>query len=116
MQRAQLHFVLDHNFPYLAVYGLDWPPYLRLSALKDVAPHLVEQSSDWRILLGLAADDGVDGYITNDARMLGLVEEMVVLAQTRLTFVVTVGAGHTPLRASGGPRSRARPDHTCDAG
>jgi hypothetical protein len=101
MQRAGLHFVLDHNFPYQVVHGLDWPPYIRLSGLKDIAPQLVEEPDDWRILLALAADSGIDGYITNDGEMLNLVEEMAVLTRTQLTLVVTASSGHTPMRASG---------------
>lgn len=101
MQRAALHFVLDHNFPYQVVHGLDWPPYLRISGLKDVFPQLVEESDDWRILLALATNGSIDGYITNDSAMLDLTEEMAVLTQTQLTLVVTASSGHTPMRASG---------------
>lgn len=101
MQRFPLHFVLDHNFPYQVVHGLAWPPYLRLSALKDVAPHLVDQQDDWRILLALAERGDVDGYIANDTDLLDGVEELVALTRTQLTVVVTAGVGHNPLRASG---------------
>jgi hypothetical protein len=101
VQQPQLHFVLDHNFPYQVVHGLDWPPYLRLSALKDVAPDLIDEPEDWRILLALAAMGDVDGYITNDDTMLATAEEMVALTRTRLALVVTTGVGHNPLRASG---------------
>jgi len=125
--------VLDHNFPYQVVHGLDWPPYLRLSALtaacqildpvvsswscgpkggaggidtqekrcKDVAPHLVDEPDDWRILLALAVRGDVDGYITNDDTMLSTAAEMVALTRTRLALVMTAGVGHNPLRASG---------------
>jgi hypothetical protein len=101
VQQPQLHFVLDHNFPYQVVHGLDWPPYLRLSALKDVAPDLIDEPEDWRILLALSAMGDVDGYITNDDTMLATAEEMVALTRTRLALVVTTGVGHNPLRASG---------------
>ncbi len=101
MQPSPLHFVLDHNFPYQVVHGLDWPPSLRLSGLKDIAPHLADEPDDWRILIGLATRGDVDGFITNDDDMLELPEEMVALSRTRLTLVVTAGVGHNPLRASG---------------
>jgi len=101
VQRPPLQFVLDHNFPYQVVYGLDWPPYLRLTGLKDIAPQLVDEPDDWRILLQLAARGDVDGYITNDAAMLELPEEMVALSRTMLTLVVTMGVGHNPVRATG---------------
>lgn len=101
IERSQLHFVLDHNVPYQVVRGIDWPPYLRLSGLKDAAPHLIDEPDDWRILLALAELGGVDGYITNDGKMLDLAEEMAALMRTRLTLVVTLGSGHAPLRASG---------------
>ena len=99
MQSPSVHFVLDHNFPYQVVHGLDWPPYLRLSALKDVAPQLVDEPDDWRIVLAAMGD--VDGYITNGSDLLDGVEEIVALTQTRLALVVTAGVGHNPLRASG---------------
>jgi hypothetical protein len=101
VQQPPVHFVLDHNFPYQVVNGLDWPPYIHLSALKDIAPNLVEEPDDWRILLALAAMDDVHGYITNDAAMLDSAEEVVALTRTRLALVVTSGVGHNPLRASG---------------
>jgi hypothetical protein len=101
VQQSPLQFVLDHNFPYQVVHGLDWPPYLRLRGLKDVAPDLIDEPDDWRILLQLATRGDVDGYITNDAAMLELPEEMVALTRTRLTLVVTVGVGHNPVRATG---------------
>lgn len=101
MQQPPVHFILDHNFPYQVVNGLDWPPYIRVSALKDIAPHLVEEPDDWRILLALAVMDGIDGYISNDTAMLDGIEEMVALTRTRLALVVTAGVGHNPLRASG---------------
>jgi hypothetical protein len=83
------------------VHGLDWPPYLRLSALKDFAPRLVDEPDDWRILLALAAMGDVDGYITNDPDLLDGTEELVALTRTRLALVMTAGVGHNPLRASG---------------
>ena len=101
MQQPPLHFVLDHNFPYQVVHGLDWPPYLHLSALKDVAPHLIDEPDDWRVLLALAAMGDIDGYITNDPDLLDGAEELVALTRTRLTLVMTAGVGHNPLRASG---------------
>ena len=101
VHQPPLHFVLDHNCPYQVVYGLDWPPYLRLSAAKDVAPCLVDEPDDWRILLALAARGDVDGYITNDPDLLDGAEELVALTRTRLALVMTAGVGHNPLRASG---------------
>ena len=101
MQQRSLHFVLDPNFPYQVVHGLDWPPYLRLSALKDVAPHLIDVPDDWRILLALAGLGAVDGYITNDPDLLDGVEELVALTRTPLALVMTDGVGHNPLRGSG---------------
>jgi hypothetical protein len=101
VQSPPLHFVLDHNFPYQVVHGLDWPPYLRLSALKDVAPDLIDEPDDWRILLALSAMGDIDGYITNDPDLLNGAEELVALTRTHLALVMTAGVGHNPLRASG---------------
>ena len=43
----------------------------------------------------------MDGFITNDANILHLAREMVVLSQTRLALVVAAGVDHDPIRATG---------------
>lgn len=42
-----------------------------------------------------------DGLVTNDDKLLALPKEMTVLSQTRLTLVVAVGEGHSPIRSVG---------------
>ena len=41
------------------------------------------------------------GFITNDAGVLELAREMIVLSHTRLVLIVNVGVGHDPIRATG---------------
>jgi hypothetical protein len=94
------HFVLDQNFPVQAT-GLAWPPDLRISRLSSIEPDLVAGHDDWEILLRLDRLDDVDGFITNDDRLLQLPREMYVLSGSRPTVVVTVGVGHDPVRATG---------------
>jgi hypothetical protein len=96
-----VHFVLDHNFPWLAVRGLQWPPILRITPLVDVDRRLVANHDDWQVLIRLAQRGDVDGFITNDAGMLEEVREMVALRETSLTLVITDGVGHDPIRATG---------------
>ena len=95
MQQSPLQFVLDHNFPYQVVHGLT-AAISSSSRPQGMAPDLVDEPDDWRIVLRLAARGDIDGYITNDAAMLELPKEMVALTRTRLTLVVTTGAGHNP--------------------
>ncbi len=97
---APTHFVLDQNFP-IAVAGVDWPPTFRLTRLATIEPTLVRDHEDWEILYALDRQGDVDGFITNDANMLELPREMVMLQRTRLVLVVTAGVGHNPLRATG---------------
>jgi hypothetical protein len=96
----QGHFVLDENFPWF-VAGFKWPPSVRVSRLRDVDPTLLGPSDDWQILLALHRRGDVDGFITNDAKMLLLPTEMVALMRTRLRLVITDGVGHEPIRATG---------------
>ncbi len=95
-----MNFVLDQNFPW-QVTALDWPPYLQLSPLKKVAPHLTRDYDDWQVLLALDRRGDVDGVITNDAKILDQATEVVVLHQSRLVLVVTDGVGDDPIRATG---------------
>ena len=94
------HFVLDHNFPW-QVTGLPWPEYLRLTRLADYDASLIQHYDDWQVLDALNRRGDVDGFITNDAKILHLPREMVVLSETHLTLVVTDRVGHDPVRATG---------------
>jgi hypothetical protein len=98
---VSLHFVLDHNFPWLAVRGIQWPPILRITPLVDVDRQLVANHDDWQVIVRLAERGDVDGFITNDAGILEQAREMVALRETRLALVVTDGVGHNPIRATG---------------
>ncbi len=95
-----MHFVLDQNFP-LQITSLDWPPPIRLTRLAHLEPELTRDHEDWEIFRALSQRGDVDGFITNDADILQLAREMVVLSRTRLTLVVTDGVGHNALRATG---------------
>ncbi|MDE2994525.1 MAG: hypothetical protein OXU67_11665 [Chloroflexota bacterium] len=94
------HFVLDHNFPW-QVTKLPWPEHLRLTRLAAYDASLIQHYDDWQILDALNRRGDVDGFITNDANILQLPREMVVLSGTRLTLVVADGVGHDPIRATG---------------
>lgn len=95
------HFVLDQNFPWHAS-AIQWPPtVLRISRLRDADPDLVEDVDDWQIFQTLDRRGDVDGFITNDAKLLNLPTEMVVLFRSRLTLVVTDGTGGDAVRATG---------------
>lgn len=95
-----MHFVLDQNFPFQAT-GLPWPPGLTLSPLRAIDPGLTYNHDDWEIFRALHQRGDIDGFITNDANILDLSREMVMLSRTQLTLVVTAGLGHDPLAATG---------------
>ncbi|MHB8575895.1 MAG: hypothetical protein ACYDCQ_11265 [Dehalococcoidia bacterium] len=93
-------YVLDHNFPPLAV-DVRWPPDVRMVSLQRFDARLTEVD-DWVLLEELQQHAEVTGLITIDGRMLNQPKEMVVLSRSRLTLVVTDGAGNNALRATGG--------------
>jgi hypothetical protein len=95
-----MHFVLDQNFP-IQVTGLPWPHGINLTRLYTLDPSLVADTEDWEVLLALSRRGDVDGFVTNDDKMLSLAREMIFLMRSRLKLVVTVGVGHDPLRATG---------------
>jgi hypothetical protein len=94
------HFVLDQNFP-IQTTGLPWPPDLRVTRLSSIEPDLVAGHDDWEIFHRLDRRRDVDGFITNDDRLLQLPREMYVLSRSRLTLVIAAGVGHDPIRATG---------------
>ena len=94
------HFVLDHNSPW-QVTDLPWPEGLRLTRLAAYDARLTQSCDDWQVYYELDRRGDVDGFITNDAKILHLAREMVVLSETRLTLVVTDRVGHDPIRATG---------------
>lgn len=73
---------------------------------------------DWELLLALHHHaEPWDGLITTDSSMLAQGPELAALIQTKLTLVVTMEAGHNPVKASGllfaylaGICQRTRPD------
>lgn len=93
------HYVLDHNFPALAV-DVNWPPALQLVTLRQYDPQLTNVD-DWRLIEELSARGDVAGLVTIDGRMLNLPKEMVALSRSKLTLVVTEKAGNNGLRATG---------------
>lgn len=96
-----VHFVLDQNFP-LYVTGFQWTrPDLRISRLSEIDPELTRDHDDWEVLVALHERGDIDGFISNDAKMLNLPTEMVVLHSTSLTMVITDGVGDQPIRATG---------------
>ncbi len=94
------HFVLDQNFPQQIVQ-LAWPPWLRVSRLAAIEPRLTANFDDWQVLLALNQRGDVDGFITNDAAILYLAREMVVLQRTTLALIIADKVGHDAIRASG---------------
>lgn len=56
---------------------------------------------DWQLLEELNSRGDVTGLITIDGRMLNQPKELIALARSRLTLVVTDGAGNNALRGTG---------------
>jgi hypothetical protein len=95
-----VRFALDQNFPLQAT-GLAWPRGSEVIPLTAVDPDLTRNHEDWEIFRALDQRGDVDGFVTNDAAILLLAREMVMLARSRLTLVVTDGLDHDPLGATG---------------
>lgn len=95
-----MHFVLDQNFPIQAT-GLPWPATISLTRLRDIDPALTRDHEDWQIFRVLRDRGDVAGFITNDASLLLLPREMVMLSLTKLTLVVTKDIASDPLGATG---------------
>lgn len=95
-------FALDHNFPkpivdVLAKFQTD----AELVPISDIDKRMTELD-DWEVLLALhrhARD--FDGLITQDGRMLNLERELSVLVQTKLTLVIAMKSGDSPVKATG---------------
>ncbi len=95
-----MHFVLDQNFPIQAT-SLPWPAPITMTKLGDIDRSLTRAHEDWEIFQALSERGDVDGFITNDASLLSLHREMVMLSQTKLTLVVTKDCAGDPLGATG---------------
>jgi hypothetical protein len=99
---TKLRFALDHNFPgpVLDAFAV-MLPNVELIPLVAIDEALADVD-DWELFLALHRHpQRWDGLVTNDDKLLSLPKEMTVLSQTRLTLVVTVGEGHSPIRAVG---------------
>ncbi len=68
--------------------------------MRQLESRLTAGYEDWQVLLALHQRGDVHGFITNDAGILELPREMVVLSKTRLVLVLTDQVGHDPLRAT----------------
>lgn len=98
---TQRLFVLDHNFPAMAVNPR--VPEVEFRMLQDVDPWLTAGVEDWATLLGLAQFKvpKVHGFVTCDDSMLNLSRTIPVLLQTELTLLVCANVGHDPIAATG---------------
>lgn len=95
-----MHFVLDHNFP-VQTTGIEWPASIQVTSLATYDRNLTKNHEDWEIFHALHSRGDVDGFITNDEKLLHLAREMAVFSRTRLALVVTDGVAWDPLRATG---------------
>ena len=82
--------------------AFEWTrPDVRISRLYDIQPELTRDQEDWQVLPALHRRGDVDGFITNDTKLLNLPTEMLALHITALTLVITDGVGDQPIRATG---------------
>lgn len=95
-------FALDHNFPKPIVDALaQFQPDAELVRISEIDPRMADLD-DWRVLLALHHHERhFDGLITQDSSMLNLPKELSVLIQTRLTLVVAMESGDSPVKATG---------------
>ena len=94
-------FVLDHNFPAMAVSP--FIPEVEFRPLQAIDPWLTRGVEDWAVLHGLAQNKAtkIHGFVTNDDRMLNLSRTLPVLMQTELTLLICMSTGHDPIAATG---------------
>jgi hypothetical protein len=95
-------FALDQNFPQPLVDAA--APFFRGVRLLPIwtVNRRMADLEDWEVLLALHHHElPFDGLITTDSSMLNQPRELAVVRQTNLTLVVTRGAGHDPVRATG---------------
>lgn len=111
-------FALDQNFPQPIVKVLqDFQADAELVPVRVIDPRLAA-FDDWQLLVALHHDKRRwDGLITTDSSILFQPLELAILIQTGLTLVVTLEAGHNPVKATGllfahlaGICRRTRPD------
>ena len=96
-----VHFVLDQNFP-LYVTGFKWTrPDLQINRLSDIDAELTHDHDDWEVFRALDKRGDVDGFVTNDAKLLNLPTEMLAVHTTSLALVITESVGDQPIRATG---------------
>lgn len=95
-------FALDQNFPQPIVRVLqDFQADAELVPVSAIDPRMSELD-DWQLLLALHHHERPwDGLITTDSSILFQPLELAVLIQTCLTLVVTLEAGHNPVKATG---------------
>src|SRR4051794_37539488 len=94
---------LDHNFPQPIVEVLVdvFEPDADLVPIGDIDARMPDLE-DWQVLLALYHHDrAFDGLVTTDSGMVQLPRELAVLMQTKLTLIVTLAAGHDPIKATG---------------
>lgn len=96
-----LRLALDQSFPTPIIEALrEYILETKLASVREIDKRL-PTLDDWELLLALHQTGEWDGLVTTDAAMLALPREMSVLLQTKLTLVVTEGAGNDPIRATG---------------
>lgn len=95
-------FALDQNFPQPIVEALqDFQADAELVPV-GVIDERMSELDDWQLLLALHHHErSWDGLITTDSSILFQPLELTILIQTRLTLVVTLEAGHNPVKATG---------------
>ena len=95
-------FALDQNFPQPIVRVLqNFQTDADLVPVSSIDRRMAELD-DWQLLLALHHhEQRWDGLITTDSSILFQPLELSVLIQTRLTLVVTLEAGHNPVKATG---------------
>jgi hypothetical protein len=97
---VDLRLALDQNFPAPIVRALQsYIPGVQLTPVGDIDARL-PIADDWQLLLALS-QKGYDGLVTQDARMLNLAKELIVIEQTRLKVIVIEATGHQPVAATG---------------
>lgn len=94
-------YLLDQNFPVDVLRALRpaLPPWMQLDHVPEVDLRLSDAED--RDLIIWANRAGYDALVSTNHRMKDEPAELAAMLSTKLTVVLTLSMGHSPLRAAG---------------
>lgn len=94
-----LRFALDQNFPPFILDARLYLPDVELTPI-HLIDHRASSLTDRELLLYIA-QQGYQGLVTNNYKMLWVPQEVAALAKSKIALFAVEGVGDDPLRATG---------------